>query len=115
MKLIRRSQRRPKTSNCSSLVVVLVLRGLGQVIQFLLLGLAKISAASAGVNREHLLVRLRRGGLKVCGLQRGQHFRIVGIIKLLADGDRLLARRDPVRERNPISVGSICCFGPVVP
>jgi hypothetical protein len=79
MKLIRRSQRRAKTSNCSSLVVVVVLRGLGQVIQFLLLGLAKISAASAGVNREHLLVRLRRGGLKVCGLQRGQHFRIVGI------------------------------------
>jgi hypothetical protein len=36
-------------------------------------------------------VRLRRGGLKVCGLQRGQHFRIVGIIKRLADGDRLLA------------------------
>jgi hypothetical protein len=40
MKLIRRSQERAKTSNCSSLVVVLV-RGLGQVIQFLLLGLAR--------------------------------------------------------------------------
>ena len=68
MKLIRRSQRRAKTSNCSNLVVVLVLRGFGQFIQFLLLGLGLIGAASARVNREHLLVRPRRGGLKVCGL-----------------------------------------------
>ena len=68
MKLIRRSQRRAKTSNCSNLVVVLVLRGFGQFIQFLLLSLGLIGAASARVNREHLLVRPRRGGLKVCGL-----------------------------------------------
>jgi hypothetical protein len=38
MKLIRRWQELPKTSNCSNLVVVLVLRGFGQLIQFLLLG-----------------------------------------------------------------------------
>lgn len=53
-------------------------------MQFLFLG--SMGAACACVNREHLLVRLRRGGLKVCGLQ---HFPIVGIIKLLADSDRL--------------------------
>jgi hypothetical protein len=75
--LIPRWQERPKTRNCSNLVVVLVLRGFSQFIQFLLLGFGLIGAACARVNREHL--------------PRGQHFRIVGIIKLLADGDRLLA------------------------
>jgi hypothetical protein len=38
MKLIRRWQELPKTSNCSNLVVVLVFRGFAQLIQFLLLG-----------------------------------------------------------------------------
>lgn len=36
--LISRSQERPKTRNYSNLVLVLVLRGFSQLIQFLLLG-----------------------------------------------------------------------------
>ena len=68
MKPIRRLQERPKTPNCSNLVIVLVLRGFSQSIQFLLLGSGEIGAACSRVNREHLLVRLRRGRLKACCL-----------------------------------------------
>jgi hypothetical protein len=68
MKLTRRWQERPKTPNCSNLVIVLVLRGFSQSIQFLLLGSGEIGAACAGIDREHLLVRLRRGRLKACCL-----------------------------------------------
>ena len=68
MKLIRRWQKRPKAPNCSNLVLVLVLRGFGQSIQFLLLGAGEIGAACAGIDREHLPVRLRRGRLEACCL-----------------------------------------------
>ena len=68
MKLISRSEEHPKTRNYSNLVIVLVLRGFSQSIQFLLLGSGEISAACSRVNREHLLVRLRRGRLEACCL-----------------------------------------------
>jgi hypothetical protein len=61
-------QGRPKTRNYSNLVLVLVIRGFTQLIQFLLLGVGEIGAAGAHVNREHSLVRLRLGGLKARGL-----------------------------------------------
>ena len=41
MKVIHRWQQLPKTSNCSNLVVLLVLRGFGQLIQFCCSALAR--------------------------------------------------------------------------
>ena len=95
MKLIFRWEEQPKTRNYSNLAIVLVPRGFAQLIQFLLLDFGQIGAACARVNREHLLVRLQRSlhfaVLSIENAERGQHFRIVGIVELLANGDRPLA------------------------